>query len=391
MSKLSDKNLTASSGPKSTVSEPQLDSAPEVETTLSLIGASDEGRAARQAHSGKRQRILLAVGAVIVLAGLGAFLARNWLRPTPGAPAAASAFPLQLEVTQEDSGLINVRWNASSAPALQAREGRLVINEGNQQPRIVPLGADQLRIGHLSTQSGAQHLEVRLEVDDPSGAITKESVLVLSSRLQPAARPPEAAPQAGHEQAQATKAQSMPNVEGNAPSPQVATAPEPVQPSRSAPRTFTPPPSPTNRDAGRTILLEPPTPLASASAAPTSPSLPDTVSRLSAPQLPPAQVRAAPVKQIRVGGNLQSANLIKKVAPNYPPLAKAARVQGSVRFTATIGKDGTIQNLQLVNGPPMLVQAASDAVKQWVYRPTLLNGEPVEVVTQIELNFSLSH
>ena len=78
------------------------------------------------------------------------------------------------------------------------------------------------------------------------------------------------------------------------------------------------------------------------------------------------------------------------MTPTYPPLAKQARIQGTVRFTAIIGKDGTIQNLQLVSGHPLLVPAAQDAVKQWVYKPTLLNGEPVEVITQIDVNFTLS-
>ena len=109
------------------------------------------------------------------------------------------------------------------------------------------------------------------------------------------------------------------------------------------------------------------------------------------PPPPPPEVKQAQVtKQIRVGGNVQAANLIKKITPLYPPLAKSARIQGTVRFTAIIGKDGTIQNLQLVSGHPMLVQSATEAVKQWVYRPTLLNDEPVEVITQIDVNFTLS-
>ena len=95
-------------------------------------------------------------------------------------------------------------------------------------------------------------------------------------------------------------------------------------------------------------------------------------------------------ERIRVGGNVQSANLLKKVTPVYPALAKQARVQGQVRFTAIINKDGTMQNLQLVSGHPLLVPAATDAVKQWVYKPTLLNGNPVEVITQIDINFTLS-
>jgi len=93
---------------------------------------------------------------------------------------------------------------------------------------------------------------------------------------------------------------------------------------------------------------------------------------------------------IRVGGNVQQANLIKQPKPIYPPLAKAARVQGTVRFTAKIAKDGTIQELQLLSGPPLLVQAAQQAVSQWQYKPTLLNGDPVEVITTIDVNFTLS-
>jgi periplasmic protein TonB len=71
-------------------------------------------------------------------------------------------------------------------------------------------------------------------------------------------------------------------------------------------------------------------------------------------------------------------------------LAKQARIQGTVRFNAVIGRDGTIQNLTLASGHPLLVPAATEAVRQWVYQPTLLNGEPVEVVTQIDVNFTLS-
>ncbi len=110
----------------------------------------------------------------------------------------------------------------------------------------------------------------------------------------------------------------------------------------------------------------------------------------AAPPPPPPVAKVVTPQRIRVGGNVQAANLIRKVTPQYPPLAKQARVQGTVKFQAIIGKDGTIQNLQLLSGHPLLVPAATDAVKQWLYRPTLLNGEPVEVVTQIDVNFTLS-
>lgn len=75
----------------------------------------------------------------------------------------------------------------------------------------------------------------------------------------------------------------------------------------------------------------------------------------------------------------------------YPALARQARIQGAVHFTAIIGKDGVIQNLHLVVGHPLLAEAARQAVSEWRYQPTLLNGEPVEVVTEIEVNFTLGH
>lgn len=95
-------------------------------------------------------------------------------------------------------------------------------------------------------------------------------------------------------------------------------------------------------------------------------------------------------QRIRVGGNVQAMNLSHKVDPVYPPLAKSAQIQGTIRFTAIIGKDGRIQNLTLVSGHPLLVDAAQEAVKQWEYKPTLLNGQPVEVVTAIDVSFTLS-
>jgi protein TonB len=114
----------------------------------------------------------------------------------------------------------------------------------------------------------------------------------------------------------------------------------------------------------------------------------------SAAPPPPPPVKEAPKpvtpKQIRVGGQVQAAKLVRQPKPSYPPLAKQARIQGTVRFNAVIGKDGSIQNLQLVSGHPLLVPSAQEAVRQWQYQPTLLNGEPVEVVTTIDVNFTLS-
>src|SRR4029077_1068909 len=88
--------------------------------------------------------------------------------------------------------------------------------------------------------------------------------------------------------------------------------------------------------------------------------------------------------------HMMEGNVIYKVQPVYPPLARSARIQGAVVIRAVISRSGTIENLQTLSGPPMLVGAALDAVRQWRYRPYILNGDPVEVETQVTVNFSLS-
>jgi protein TonB len=107
------------------------------------------------------------------------------------------------------------------------------------------------------------------------------------------------------------------------------------------------------------------------------------------PPPPPADVPKPPTR-IRIGGNVQAALLIHEVKPVYPMVARQARVGGVVELKAIIGRDGTVQNLVLVSGQPLLVEAAMNAVKQWVYKPTYLDGVPVEVVTEVSVNFHLS-
>ena len=101
------------------------------------------------------------------------------------------------------------------------------------------------------------------------------------------------------------------------------------------------------------------------------------------------QTKTRGPQKIRIGGDVQQANLIRQVQPVYPPLAQQARIQGTVRFTVTIGKDGRVSSMQVLTGHPLLVVPAQDAVKQYEYKPVILNGEPVEVVTQVDVIFSL--
>jgi periplasmic protein TonB len=90
-----------------------------------------------------------------------------------------------------------------------------------------------------------------------------------------------------------------------------------------------------------------------------------------------------------VGGNVMDAKKTRNVLPVYPQIAKTAHIQGTVMLHAIIDKDGSIQELQYLSGPPLLMRAAMDAVRQWKYSPTLLNGEAVPVETQIQVIFSL--
>jgi protein TonB len=108
----------------------------------------------------------------------------------------------------------------------------------------------------------------------------------------------------------------------------------------------------------------------------------------AAPPLPPPapSVKASPYRQ---GGKVQTANLIHQVNPVYPQIARQTRVQGVVVMEAVISKEGSVDSLRVISGHPLLLQAAIDAVKQWKYRPTMLNGEPVDVVTTITVTFTL--
>lgn len=101
---------------------------------------------------------------------------------------------------------------------------------------------------------------------------------------------------------------------------------------------------------------------------------------------------AAPVinpKPVPVGGDVLAAKLLKRVIPPYPVLARQTRIQGTVHLLGIVAKDGRVQNLRVIDGHPLLRQAALDAVSQWVYSPTILNGQPVEVEAPIDVNFTL--
>jgi protein TonB len=110
------------------------------------------------------------------------------------------------------------------------------------------------------------------------------------------------------------------------------------------------------------------------------------------PPPPPPQTEApkpAP-ERVRVFGNIEAAKLEHQVLPIYPVLASQARVQGVVKLSAVIGKDGHVEDLKVISGHPLLISSALDAVRQWLYQPTILNGNPVEVQTEVDVTFQMS-
>jgi len=119
-------------------------------------------------------------------------------------------------------------------------------------------------------------------------------------------------------------------------------------------------------------------------------ALSEALSSTRSAPVPVKTLDPTPVKRIRVAARVVEANLIHDVPPQYPPEAGRARLEGPVVLMAVIGQDGSVKDVRVESGLPILAQAAIDAVKQWRYKPYLIDGEPVEVDSRITINFTLS-
>ena len=155
-----------------------------------------------------------------------------------------------------------------------------------------------------------------------------------------------------------------------------------------------PPTRPIETNATDPVIDVPPGSLVATGPTGSNNPIADVVARMPLPRPPSKPPENNPptptTTPIRVSQGPQMAKLIKRVVPVYPPLARATHTSGVVHLVGVIAKDGTIRNLQIISGHPVLARAALEAVSQWVFRPTLLNGEPVEVICPIDVNFTLS-
>ncbi len=187
----------------------------------------------------------------------------------------------------------------------------------------------------------------------------------------------------------------------------VLTHPQPPKPPMDEPRStqlvprkpgvFYAPPHPDRDFVERPIALDAAPafidgPVIIATNLPPTPQLLSHVENIPPPIVKPVvQTNVTlPPTPVKLGGDVLAAKLIKRIVPVYPPIAKQARVSGTVHLEGIVAKDGTIRNLHVLSGHPLLVPAALEAVRQWVYSPTLLNGAPVEVDAPIDVNFILA-
>ncbi len=324
-------------------------------------------------------------------------------------PKRAAAIPgqdmsaLSLRV-ERSSGELLLSWNRDSDAIKNASRGTLAITDGDQHENVT-LDVAQLRNGSIVYSPSSSDVSFQLSVVGQNAAQTSsESVRVLKTRPsaladnQPAAPPVQKSqPAPTRVEPPASAAATAPAVTAPAPTPAAAATPAPAEPTlvadnrkpASTIREFHPESlSQRLRPARPTDLPEAPG-LTATAPAPVPVALPGLNPTPGLPAPLPARP-ASPVNAPKTGGQLQQAQLISSKAPEYPLVAKQAHVQGVVVVSAVVGVDGKVKSASAVSGPPLLQKAAVDAVKQWIYRPTTLNGAPMESETRVEVRFTAS-
>jgi protein TonB len=332
---------------------------------------------------------LLLLSGMLVYPGLG----HKSRHPAGAVGADTSALALHVE---RSAGALLLTWNRDSDAVKNAARAELAINDGDQHENV-NVDLTQLRNGSIVyTPSGADIVFQLSVIGKDSSKVESESVRVLRTRPSPM---PENAQAATDKTATATL-RPLPgtNPQGSPVSP--------VTPASQSPA-VAPPENTDNKPSTGVQALKP---FVAESAAPSQrlrparPSdLPDAPglaqneqtavvlpgANLAAPAAP--AVTPPPASPAKIGGQIQQAEVTSRVNPEYPMAARQAHVQGAVVVTATVGTDGKIRSVKALSGPPLLQGSAAAAVKQWTYKPALLNGSPIESETRVELKFTLEH
>lgn len=362
---------------------------PAAENPASAAAAGLPAAAPEPKRSGKMVWILAGVAATAVLAG-GFIFTSGMLHLRKGSvPAGTPDSGLALRI-ERNAGDILLTWNREAEVIKHASRAVLAIHDGSQNENV-EMDLSQLRTGSIVYSPLTSDVVFQMEVTaEGQSHPVAETVRVLRTRPSPmpdqtASAPPPAPSAAPHTSAAAPAPAETSGDSGNAKEEKVALA-QPLKPFHAE--------SLAQRLRPTRPEEVPDAPAVSTAALPkvSDVNLGGIVAPLAAP--PPVPVPAAPAaapkpaeKKPTPGGKIQQAQLVRRKDPEYPKIARESGVSGVVELIATVGADGRVHAVKVVRGHPLLLQAATDAVKQWIYRPTLLNGQPVETETQILLNF----
>ena len=347
--------------------------------------------------AGSAAALLLLSGALLY-PGLG-----HKAKPAGAIPGQAA---LSLRV-ERSAGELLLSWNRDSDVIKSASRAMLAIADGDQHENV-NLDMAQLRNGSIVYSPTGSDVSFQLSIVGQNAAQTlSESVRILKTRPspladnQPAAPPTSQTPQKTTAERAPTRSEApatataTPASAASAPAASaVTTTSEPTlvaetKTKASTIKEFHPESlSQRLRPVRPTDLPEAPG-LTAAAPAPFPVAVPGFNTTPGLPSLPPARSSAS--ASPATGGQLQKLQLISSKPPEYPLVAKQAHVQGVVVVAATIGVDGKVKSASAVSGPPLLQKAAVDAVKQWIYKPTTLNGSPVESETRVDVRFTSGH
>jgi protein TonB len=343
--------------------------------------------------SSKLLWIALGVVASVVLIG-GLLFTSGMLRlRNKNLPVSTAETGLALRTERNGGdGSILLTWNRDAEAIKHASRAVLAINDGPQHENV-EMDLSQLRNGSIVYSPATADVVFQMEVTAAGQSQpVSETVRVLRTRPSPMPEqtpgaPPQgqAAPKVGAQSAAAPPPAAPSAEEGAADQPKeekvtLAQAVKPFHADSLAQRL-----RPTRPEE----LPDAPSPVGAAPGV-TAVNLGGIVGSTVAP--PPAAPKSAPTapapdRKVAPGGQIQQAELLRRRDPEYPKLARESGASGTVELTATIGTDGHVKAVKVLRGHPLLRQAAVDAVKQWVYRPTMLNGTPVENQTQVTLTF----
>ncbi len=354
--------------------KPEPEPAPEKPAIQSL--AEPEARGGKLLWIVTGTAVALILGVVLFV--YPGFLSHHGSNTASTAQVDSSALELRVQRSGGDLVLI---WNRDSDVVRNAAGAVLNIADGDRQENA-QLDIDTLRSGTITYTPATGDVVFKLEVTGKNQAKTS-SAQVRALQMRPSPMP-----QAGTEQQTAnTKPAPTPTpvVEAPAPAAEEAPAKAPERPLRQF-RTE----SLAQRLRPSTTADLPDAPTVGGTQVPGAAPISSFGSAVPAP--PTAQAQAAPAPpapatKTSTGGNIVQAQLISKKEPDYPKIARDAGAKGIVELIATIGADGRVKSVKVLRGHPMLQKSASDAVMQWVYKPTLLNGIPVEGQVQVAVNF----